>query len=139
MKLTMFLAFFSIGVVSKLSANNYFKLASLPKGGSVTLAQPASTKLEIGMRSILTANSKPQTIKFQLKGSLKGKHVNLAIFDSNNERVKYSTLNHGEIFLYSLNNLSSIAVVTNWGAKKPKNWKNSYIIVESDQPLSLAR
>jgi hypothetical protein len=86
----------------------------------------------------LTSTDNPQTIRLSPIGSgdAFASPVRVAIFDKNQERVKYINVVPNAPFLYSFKGLSSISILpSHISGKTPKGVR---MLVESDKALSVA-
>lgn len=119
-----------------------FTLDTLPHGADVTLPGPATTLISLSSRATLSATDSPQTLSFTSvnRGSGSSTPLRLAIFDKNQERVKYIELRPGTPFLYSFKTLATISVIPEMlrGSVAPKGGV-VMLQVESDKPLTIAR
>jgi|GEM_PF-3315168 len=120
-----------------------FVLETLPLGADVTLPGPATTLIALSSRVTLSATDTPQTLSFtsvNANGASSLTALRLAIYDRNQERVKYVELKPGTPFLYSFKTLASIAVVPEIATGTAKSQESSVKLqVESDKPLTIAR
>jgi len=130
-------------VASSKGVGNSFALETLPPGADVTLPGPATTLVSLSSRVTLSSTDTPQTLSFtsiNQSGGGAALPLRLAIYDRNQERVKYVELNPGTPFLYSFKTLTTISVIPEMGrggaSAKAADIK---LQVESDKPLTIAR
>ncbi|MEZ4743268.1 MAG: hypothetical protein R3B45_12620 [Bdellovibrionota bacterium] len=138
--LKVFFAFFIMA--NTLDAAS-FDINVLPVGKNVTLLKPATTMVPLKVKATLGATDVPQTLSFKSiwNGKGQGPSIRLAIYDSNQTRVRYVEVRPGIPFLYSFRGLSSIMVIPEvTGSFLSKKFsKDLKLQVESDKPLSIGR
>ena len=130
------------GMISQVSVGGEsgFFLENLPLGSEVTLPQPATTYVPLSARVTVSATDSPQTLRIvpvNIGGGLVT-DIRVAIFDSNQEQVRYVDIRPGTPLLYNFKKLSSIALVVDaaHAATLPGTLR---MRVESDKPLSIRR
>ncbi len=118
-----------------------FEISRLPKGKDITLLTPATTWVPMMTRVMLTATDSPQTVRFKTiaKRGQKYRDVKLAIFDANQDQVRYVDLKRNVPFLYNFKGLSSIFIIPQLKDRTSKGSAAVVLEVESNKPLSLAR
>ena len=117
-----------------------FLLSELPPGKNITLLSSASLQAPIEGRVTVTATDSPQTLSVSVKkesGEDINKTVKIAIYDKNQEGVKYVDLNAGRVFLYNFKGLSSISIMAPQ-ALKDSTLHGLYLQVESNKPFTVA-
>ena len=114
-----------------------FNLAQVPRGKSITLGRPATTKVPLSSQAKFAATDLPQTLKIKIEGPKWAGEVKLAIFDKNSEKVRYINLQKGVPFLYPFKDFRPIMVTPD--LTRPSKAKFLKMIVESDKPLEVGR
>ena len=113
--------------------NDAFNVRTLPKGKEVTLPRPAVTMVPLTERVQVSSTDMPQTLKLSnLHGA---KPFTVAIYDSQATKVKRVELKPGMTYLYSFQDLNTIALV-------PEGLPSSseqLLRLESNKPLGLSR
>lgn len=112
-----------------------FDLRELPRGRSVTLPHPAVTHVPLTQEVRLTSTDAPQTLKLSAIGPSTPR-LNVAIFDSHSERVKYVTVTQSPM-LYVFKSLKSIQVVPKLHGRQSA--QNVMLRIESNKPLGISR
>ncbi len=117
-----------------------FDILKLDKGAEVTMPQPATTIIPIDARVQLRSTDKDQSISMKLVHTSNGQipNIKVAIFDKNQKRVQYISLQKGSGSVYPLKNLSTISLV----GEKPKKFNEKdlehlKIQIESNRPLGV--
>ncbi len=136
-------------ICEKLSAEE-FHAESLPHGSDVTVPGNTQTLVDLSTRVFLSATENVQTIRFS-PIALHGKiptSIDLAIFDSNQTRVKYIKVSPATPFLYSFKKMASIAVIpqkiinSSLSSSIPTQINTdsqTVLAVESDKALKISR
>ena len=137
---TILLSFAMLGAtaakkhVSNLPARDRFNLNSLPIGANVTLPRTATIVAPLQGRIMLTSTDLPQTVSVKVDPQLQRKAIKVAIYDNNQERVRYVEIKPGAPFLYSFQNLQPIYLMPQDANAVPAEIK-----IESDKPLAIGR
>ena len=118
-----------------------FSVEQMPIGSEVTIPPTARTTAPLGTRIKVSSTDSPQTIRITPigNGSTFAAPIKLAIFDKNQERVKYVTVNPNEPFLYSFKGLSTIAIQPSLTKGHADLAGGVRMQIESDKAVTLAR
>lgn len=118
-----------------------FPVEQMPIGSEVTIPPTARTTAPLGARIKVSSTDSPQTIRITPigNGSTFAAPIKLAIFDKNQERVKYVTVNPNEPFLYSFKGLSTIAIQPSLAKGQANLAGGIRMQIESDKAVTLAR
>ena len=138
---------FIVAIASLSSAFSYageFKISALNKGQEVTLTGRSKTTVPHGERFYLAATDLPQTVSFKQvwKGNKKSSpELEIAIYDKNNDNVKYINLNKSVPQIYTLKSTERVLVIAKKvkGKNKLALLKGQSLQVESNKPLTIAR
>lgn len=128
-------------LVSSLLLAAQFPVEQMPVGSEVTIPPTARTTAPLGARIKVSSTDSPQTIRITPigNGSTFAAPIKLAIFDKNQERVKYVTVNPNEPFLYSFKGLSTIAIQPSLAKGQANLAPGIRMQIESDKAVTLAR
>lgn len=128
-------------VVSSLAMAVQFPVEQMPIGSEVTIPPTARTTAPLGTRIKISSTDSPQTIRITPigNGSTFAAPIKLAIFDKNQERVKYVTVNPKEPFLYSFKGLSTISIQPSLAKGQASLAGGIRMQIESDKAVTLAR
>ena len=115
-----------------------FDLNVLPRGSEVTLPQPAVIFVPLDTRVTLSATDSPQSLKMTAHSLSKrnATALELAVYDSNSERVRYLTIKPDVPYVYSFKGLSSIMVITKIASPARSR---QVLRIESDKSLKIAK
>ncbi len=118
-----------------------FPVEQMPIGSEVTIPPTARTTAPLGARIKVTSTDSPQTIRITPigNGSTFAAPIKVAIFDKNQDRVKYVTVNPNEPFLYSFKGLSTIAIQPSLAKGHANLAGGIRMQIESDRAVTLAR
>ena len=125
---------------SCLLAAKGFDLNALPRGSEVTLPQPAVIFVPLDTHVTLSATDSPQSLKVTTHSLSKRKAtaLELAVYDSNSERVRYLTIAPDVPYVYSFKGLSSIMLITK-AKNDPLARSRQVLRIESDKSLKIAK
>jgi len=128
-------------VESHLSLAGTFAIEQMPLGAEITVPPTAKTTAPLGSRVKVTSTDSPQTLRIVPigNGSTFPASIDLAIFDKNQERVKYVTVKPNEPFLYSFKGLSTIAIQPSLAKKYLKKTSGIRMQIESDKAVTVER
>lgn len=117
-----------------------FDITELPKGKSVTLPHPATTVIPLPSTVILNSTDKDQTLKIIAVGKANGlaQPFDIAIFDSNSDRVRYITVREDSPVLYSFKSLGSIRLEAKFPSGRDDLAESTKLLVESNRPLGIS-
>jgi hypothetical protein len=126
--------------ISTTAQAELFSIDQMPIGGEVTVPPSAKTVVPMGARVKISSTDNPQTIRIVPigDGSTFATAIQLALYDSKMDRVKYINVSPNAPFLYSFHGLSSISIVPslpNGGGAS----KSVRIQIESDKAVTFAR
>ena len=117
-----------------------FSVDQMPVGAEVTVPPSAKTTVSMGTRIKISSTDTPQTIHIVPigDGSTFATGIQLAIFDSKLDRVKYIKVSPNAPVLYSFQGLASISIVPTLpgGGSAAKSVR---IQIESDKAVTFAR
>lgn len=130
-------------LLTNLSAPGHaesFSVDQMPIGAEVTVPPSAKTTVPMGTRVKISSTDTPQTIQIVPigNGTTFATAIQLAIFDSKLDRVKYISVSPNAPFLYSFQGLASISIVPSI-PKGNSIAKNIRIQIESDKAVTFAR
>jgi hypothetical protein len=117
-----------------------FSLDQLPAGADITVPPSATTTVAMGTRVKISSTDTPQTIQIIPigDGSTFATGIQLALFDSKLDRVKYIKVSPNTPFLYSFQGLASISILPSLpGAGAAA--KSVRIKIESDKAVTFSR
>jgi hypothetical protein len=118
-----------------------FAIEQMPLGAEITVPPTAKTTAPLGSRVKVTSTDSPQTLRIVPigNGSTFAASIDLAIFDKNQDRVKYVTVKPNEPFLYSFKGLSTIAIQPSLAKKYLKRASGIRMQIESDKAVTVER
>lgn len=118
-----------------------FSIEQMPIGAEVTVPPTAKTVVPMGSRIKLTSTDNPQTIRVVPvgNGSVFPAPIKLAIFDANQDRVKYVEVAPNAPFLYSFKGLSTISIQPSLVKGGTEAAKGIRMEIESDKAVTVAR
>ena len=117
-----------------------FAIDQMPVGAEVTVPPTAITVIPLGSRVKLTSTDNPQTIRIVPigNGSTFASPIQVAIFDTHQDRVKYVRVTPNTPFLYTFKGLSTISLQsTAYGTAQLSSGVRMQ--VESDKAVTVAR
>jgi hypothetical protein len=146
MRIFKFAAFLISSQVVGLGVNDLalaalFPVEQMPVGSEVTVPPTAKTTAPLGSRIKITSTDSPQTIRIVPigDGSTFPASISLAIFDKNQDRVKYVTVKPNEPFLYSFRGLSTIAIQPSLAKTHASAGAGVRMQLESDKAVTVER
>lgn len=118
-----------------------FAVEQMPVGSEITVPPTAKTTAPLGSRIKVTSTDSPQTLRILPVGDgmTFPASINLAIFDKNQERVKYVTIKPNEPFLYSFKGLSTIAIQPSLTKAHASAGLGVRMQIESDKAVTVER
>ena len=136
----IFAQFFGTLFHSGMAKGALFPVEQMPVGSEVTVPPTAKTTAPLGSRIKVTSTDSPQTIRIVPigDGATFPSSINLAIFDKNQERVKYVTVKPNEPFLYSFKGLSTIGIQPSL-TKSHATATGVRMQIESDKAVTVER
>ena len=138
-----FLIFSQVGGlgITGLAFGALFPVEQMPVGSEVTVPPTAKTTAPLGWGIKITSTDSPQTIRIVPigNGSTFPASINLAIFDKNQDRVKYVTVKPNEPFLYSFRGLSTIAIQPSLAKTQASAAIGVRMQLESDKAVTVER
>lgn len=132
---------FLLFVVADVVYGALFPVEQMPIGSEVTVPPTAKTTAPLGSRIKVTSTDSPQTLRIMPigDGSTFAASINLAIFDKNQDRVKYVTVKPNEPFLYSFKGLSTIAIQPSLSRSQTTAVSGIRMQIESDKAVTVER
>lgn len=118
-----------------------FAVEQMPVGSEVTVPPTAKTTAPLGARIKVSSTDSPQTLRIIPigNGSTFPATINLAIFDKNQDRVKYVTVKPNEPFLYSFKGLSTISIQPTLTRTAQHASAGVRMQIESDKAVTVER
>lgn len=118
-----------------------FAVEQMPVGSEITVPPTAKTTAPLGSRIKVTSTDSPQTLRIVPigDGTTFPASINLAIFDKNQDRVKYVTIKPNEPFLYSFKGLSTIAIQPSLTKAHVSAGIGVRMQIESDKAVTVER
>ena len=118
-----------------------FAVEQMPVGSEITVPPTAKTTAPLGSRIKVTSTDSPQTLRIVPigDGATFPASINLAIFDKNQDRVKYVTVKPNEPFLYSFKGLSTIAIQPSLTKTHASAGLGVRMQIESDKAVTVER
>ena len=118
-----------------------FAVEQMPVGAEVTVPPTAKTTAPLGARIKVSSTDSPQTLRIIPvgNGSTFPSSINLAIFDKNQDRVKYVTVRPNEPFLYSFKGLSTISIQPSLTRAAFSAASGVRMQIESDKAVTVER
>ncbi|MCX6125948.1 MAG: hypothetical protein NTV34_14545 [Proteobacteria bacterium] len=123
-----------------------FNVDEMPEGAEVTLPGAATTMVPVATKIKLESTDAPQTVSIVpvATGGRQAVPVQLSIYDTKLDRVRYVQISPGAPFLYSFRGLSAITLQTDvsGGAKSGRavsSREGIKLKIESDKPLTVSR
>jgi hypothetical protein len=131
----------AVTLCSGVAFADHFAVDQMPVGAEVTVPPAAKTIVPMGARVKLSSTDNPQTLRIVPigNGETFAAPIKLAIFDSNQERVKYIRVTPGAPFLYSFKGLSTITIQPSLQKTSGDAPGGVRMQIESDKAVTVAR
>jgi hypothetical protein len=134
---------FSFLIGSSSEAQEFFRAQELPVGKSITILPSVPALVTLSTRVVFSSTDTPQTLKFESKTSPgeKEQPIKFTLFDRKAARSQRIVVKPGQVFLYTFQKLESVLVITEAPKRRSVTDKipSSYLLVQSDRPLTVAR
>lgn len=133
-----------LSLMSSMSkAEDFFRAQELPVGKSITILPSVPAMVTLSTRVVFSSTDTPQTLKFESKATPGEKElpIKFTLFDRKSARSQSIVVRPGQVYLYTFQKLESVLVIPEAPKRKSLADKiaSSYLLVQSDRPLTVAR